>query len=378
MLSPVGKTKKQQAWDKYLHKHYYSPSFAGSFSSLDKFWNSILLSKNKPDGLTRSYTGVWLKNQDVASVYKVPKIHFRTQKIISPWPHFLYGSDLADLSSLKKYNDGISFLLIIIDVFTKKTWVRPLLDKKAQSMVKAFQSVFNEGNICTLIHVDEGKEYKNRWVRQLFEKYKVKMYSTFTKRKSSVAERMIRTLKTRLFKYMYHNQTFRYINDLENIVESYNNTIHRTTGMTPNSVNESNAMDLYLDKYMKYVNETASHPETPTYKIGDYVRVVKNKTIFKKGYEDNYSEIIYKVIDIHKTNPPRYILADTTDYRLPGTKYKDDLVPIYDIDKRYYRIDQVLRSRKIRGRKEFLVSWLGHPSRFNSWVRNQDIKKYSA
>ena len=173
---------------------------------------------------------------------------------------------------------------------------------------------------------------------------------------------------------MYHKQSFRYIDDLENIIESYNNTILRTIGMTPNSVNESNAMDLYLEKYMKHVNKTASDPEKPTYKIGDCVIVGKNKKIFKKGYEDNYSEIIYKVIDIHKTDPPRYILADTMNHRLPATKYKDELVPVYDIDKRYYKIDKILKTRYRRGVKEFLVSWLFHPSHFDSWVRNQDKK----
>ena len=95
---------------------------------------------------------------------------------------------------LSKYNKGIRFLLCVIDIFSKYAWVVPLKDKKGISIVKAFQSILKQSN--------SNRKPSKIWVDKGSEFYNIVMYSTHNEGKSVVAERFIRTLKSKIYKYM--------------------------------------------------------------------------------------------------------------------------------------------------------------------------------
>ena len=72
------------------------------------------------------------------------------------------GADLANMQLISKFNKGFRFLICVIDIFSKYTWVIPLKDKKSVSIVNAFQEKLNDSNrkpnkIC----VDKGSEFYN-------------------------------------------------------------------------------------------------------------------------------------------------------------------------------------------------------------------------
>ena len=103
--------------------------------------------------------------------------------------------------------------------------------------------------------------------------------------KSVVAERFIRTLKTKIFKHMTVVSKKFYFDVLDNIVDKYNNTVHRSIKMKP--------IDVTSDFYAEY-NED-SNKKDPEFKVGDYVRISKYKSIFAKGYTPNWSEEVFVV-----------------------------------------------------------------------------------
>ena len=103
------------------------------------------------------------------------------------------------------------------------------------------------------------------------------MYSTYNERKSVVAERFIRTLKNKVFKHMTATSKNVYSDVLDDIVDKYNYTVHRTTKMKPIDVTD----DSYAE-YNKYFNKG-----DPKFKVGDHVRISKYKNIFAKGYTRN-------------------------------------------------------------------------------------------
>ena len=105
------------------------------------------------------------------------------------------------------------------------------------------------------------------------------MYSTYNERKSVAAERLIRTLKTKIYKYMTEISKNVYVDKLDDIVNKYNNTYDTTIKMKP-VVKD----DVYID-FKKEVND-----KYPKFKIGDNVRIPKYKNIFAKGYTPNWSE----------------------------------------------------------------------------------------
>ena len=103
------------------------------------------------------------------------------------------------------------------------------------------------------------------------------MYSTDDEVKSVVAERLIRTLKNKIHKYMTSISKSVYIDKFDDIVNEYNNTYHRTTKMKPTDVKDN----IYIN------NDKEVNDKDPKFKIGDHVRILKYKNIFAKGYTPN-------------------------------------------------------------------------------------------
>ena len=125
---------------------------------------------------------------------------------------------------LSKYNKGIRFLLCVIDIFSKYAWVVPLKDKKGISIVKAFQSILKQSNSIqhvkpNKIWVDKGSEFYNASFKTWLRDNDIGMYSTHNEGKSVVAERFIRTLKSKIYKYMTSISKNVYIDKLDDIVD---------------------------------------------------------------------------------------------------------------------------------------------------------------
>ena len=124
---------------------------------------------------------------------------FEKRKIYSTFKDNIWGVDLADMQLLSKYNKGIRFLLCFIDIFSKYACVVPLKNKKGVSIVKAFQSILKQSNRKpNKIWVDKGSEFYNAYFKKWLRDNDIVMYSTHNEGKSVVAERFIRTLKSKI------------------------------------------------------------------------------------------------------------------------------------------------------------------------------------
>ena len=132
------------------------------------------------------------------------------------------------MQSLSKYNKGIKYLLSAIDVFNKHTWVVPLKDKREISIVNASQKIVSKGHKWNKIWVDQGGDFYNNLLKKFLKINNIEMYSIYNEGKSVVAERFVRTLKNQIFKHMTAVSKNVYFDVLENIVDKYNNTVHRT------------------------------------------------------------------------------------------------------------------------------------------------------
>ena len=138
------------------------------------------------------------------------------------------------------------------------------------------------------------------------------MYSTHNEEKSVVAERFIRTLKNKIYKYMTAISKIVYIDKLDDIVNKYNNTHHSTIKVKPIDVKPNT----YIDSNKEINNKD------PKFKIGDIVRISKHKNIFAKGYVPNQSEEVFKIKKVKNTLPWTYIISDLKDEEIVGTFYK--------------------------------------------------------
>ena len=196
------------------------------------------------------------ENEQLANELHKPIIRkFEKKKVYSIFKDNIWGADLADMQLLSKYNKGIRFLLCVIDIFSKYAWVVPLKDKKGISIVKAFQLILKQSNRKpNKIWVDKGSESYNAYFKKWLRDNDIVMYSTHNEGKSVVAERFIRTLKSKIYNYMTSISKNVYIDKLDDIVDKYNNTYHTTIKMKPFDVKDNTYINTSKEINNKILN----------------------------------------------------------------------------------------------------------------------------
>ena len=158
-------------------------------------------------------------------------------------------------------------------------------------------------------------QFYNRSMISSLQSNDIEMYSTYNEGKSVIAERLIRTLKNKIYKCMISVSKNVYIDKLHDIVNKYNNTCHSTIKMKPVDV-ESNK---YNDS-SKEINNKDSE-----FKIGDIVRISKYKNIFDKFYTPNWSEEAFVIKKVTNIVPWAYVINDLNGEEITGTFYEKEL-----------------------------------------------------
>ena len=125
---------------------------------------------------------------------------FEKRKVYSQFKDNIWGVDLADMQSLSRKNKGIKYLLCVIDLYRKYAFVIPLKDKKGISILNAFDIIIKYNRKPNKIWVDQGGEFYNNIFKKWLSDNDIIMYSTYNEGKSVVAERFVRTLKSKLYK----------------------------------------------------------------------------------------------------------------------------------------------------------------------------------
>lgn len=126
-----------------------------------------------------------------------------------------------DMSKYSKQNDGVAFILIVIDIFSKFLWMRPLEDKKGQSVTAAFESILQEGRRPTRLRTDKGQEFRSRAFNAYLDDQNIEhLYAQNTEIKANYAERVIKTIKTKLYRFITYKQNYRYVDHLQDFMST--------------------------------------------------------------------------------------------------------------------------------------------------------------
>lgn len=185
-----------------------------------------------------------------------------------------------------------------------------------------FVRIFKRSKVFPkFITFDMGREFYNSKVKKLFEENKISHYSTNSEIKCSIAERAIRTIKKKFYIHFAINETLNYVDYLQDIVQEYNNTKHRTIGCTPASVTDKVAKKL-LQTVFNYQNVPF---QKMLFKIGDFVRISKMKKIFEKSYSRSWSNEIFRIKKARYTVPPSYVIEDLKKNEIAGHFYTQEL-----------------------------------------------------
>ncbi len=346
------------------------------FAGINKLYNEA---RKADPSVTRKDVISFLNGNRTYTLHKLTRKNFLRNKVIAPKPNVILSCDLADLNHLSKHNSGIRYILICIDVFSRYMFGIPMIDKTAKSSLNALKSILDVNMGYSRLYTDLGTEFYNKLVNSYLKSRNIKLYSVSSREiKSCLAERAIKTVKQKIYKYLTSMNTLRYIDVLPQIIETYNNTPHTALGhnQTPANVHKMRNIKQIISQFEKmYKNRRAMRKRVScNLSVGDIVRLQKlsrTQYMFTKAYRNLNTEELFRIIKIDTTKTvPVFTIQDLSGETIEGIFYRDELIKSALPD--YYNVD-ILKSKFEKGRKRYYVNWRGYPQCFNSWINADDI-----
>ena len=312
-----------------LEAIYLDPEHPGSFSGVANLYNS---SKHIP-GITYKKVKDYLRSKVSYTRHFPRRYSFSRRKIVSFKIDQIWQIDLMQMDTLAHWNGGIHYILVVIDTLSSFMWVLGVKRKSGSLVSQAFETILKRAypRKPILIYNDEGTEFFNKQMFAVLERYGIKMYTTNNREiKASQCERIIRTLKGRLYKYLTEKKTWKYLDVLDHIVSEINRTKTRSHGFRPIDVDVSNEDTVFKRRYK--VQNGKNKPYK--FKVGMVVRTAQPRTPFDKGYKPNFSQQLFRIVDRQATNPHIYRVAKVSETGETGEV----------IDKAYYS-EQIVDQR---------------------------------
>ena len=251
--------------------------------------------------------------------------NFRKRRVISYGIDEIWATDLVEIQKFSNWNKGITYLLMVIDVFSKYGWIVPLKDKKTESVSLAFDGIIKKSKRKPdKLWTDKGSEFISKHFKEFLKKNNIKLYHTENEEKSSIVERWNRTMKNRMWKMFSANNNTVYWDKLKDLVDDYNNTKNSSIKMTPiEASKKENEKKVFANLYDDLIY---LKPKNPKFSIGDKVRISKYKRrVFDKGYTPNWTEEVFVIDKVIPTKPVTYKIIDLLGEEIEGSFYEKEL-----------------------------------------------------
>jgi hypothetical protein len=358
---------------------YTDPSNPGAFSALSGF---------KKNNKFKDYSA--LKNNNAFVLHKQAIRKFNRRSTIANEKDHFWQIDLIDMKRISTSNKSVTFLLCCIDVLSKFSWVVGLKNKNAETCASALQSIFKTGRVPQFIYADKGKkkpsflykffeiyilfwsfvflgnEFKGA-VKKLCNEYGVTQLDTRSIHKASIVERFNRTLLSKISRYLTYNKTKTYINVLDKLVYSYNHSFHSAIQCAPYEVNKSN-----IEKIKKrlYGDENKNELVEFAFKIGEYVRCIEDKSVFSKGYSQNWSDQVFVIEMLNPSKPPTYKIKSLNGETFDWLYYKEELQSVPNSEFPYDSFEVLDKKNKF-----LLIKQLNSTDQKKEWVQRVQPKR---
>ena len=350
------KNRKLQADDKWLDCFKVrTPYDALAYSAIKT---------KKTLGLGNNFT-----MENLSQELNKPTINkFERKKIIVNHINEIHSTDLVDMSQYSKINKGYKYIFTNIDIFSKIAYAYPIKSKKIQDIKPCFEKIFKK-NKPKYIWSDKEPAFLSKEMQQFFKDNNVKIYHTNSHLKAVVIERFNRSLRELMMKEFTKNNNTIWYDILPKLIKIYNNRYHSTIKMKPIEVNKSN--EKYIKENIYTYNKTS---KTPKFKINDLVRIsLKRRDLFDKASGNiKWSEELFKIHSIKKSNVITYKIKDLNDKIIGGIFYERELLKSKNTSG-VYIIEKIIRKNK----NKYFVKWRGYSDEFNSWIDKDDIIKYT-
>ena len=293
---------------------------------------------------------------------------------------FFYFRDLADVSNLAVHNDGVNFLLICIDAFSRFLWVVPIKNKTNKMVMLGLKLIFDKGRKPDKLRSDRGLEFTGVQTQRYLKSVGVQHFVSTSDSKACFAERVIKSVKSLMYRYFQQNQTYRYLEVLQDLVTNYNTRPHSAlpNSMSPSDVTTKNEPILWKKMYIDTAPVPSGRKKKFKFEIEDLVRLSHLKRVFQRDYQEKWTPEIF-IITHRKIREgiPVYKVMDFMKDPIDGYWYGSDLQKVRKNKAEIYKVEKVIRTRKAKnGQRELLIKWAGWPEKFNSWVSETSLENF--
>ena len=378
----MGKQEKLSKKEALLKRLFYNPSKPGAFSGVTSLqYAAIRANKNKRIKIKKSDVKGFLQKQDTYTLHKLPRKNYTRRRVVVSGPLEQYQADLVDMQNFADENEDYRWILMMLDVFSKKAVAVRVKRKDTSSMVAALKEAFTRVEPPRKLQTDKGLEFRNKGVQDLLKTLGVEWFSSEDDAtKASVVERLNRTIKGKMYMAFHAQRNHKWLELLPKLIEGYNQTRHSSIRMTPNEAASMNPEtvaqvreNLYgpgnrLDGPRRF-KEAVQPIDKSEFKVGDYVRIVKSRVVFEKMYLPNYTNEIFVIKEIVNSTPKGYWLEDLRGEDIRGYFYGIELQKVAKPE--VFEVEQVLEEKGNR----VLVKWKGYGPQFNQWIDRRDFKK---
>jgi hypothetical protein len=370
---PVHLTDEEE---EYLRTIYFNPSQPASYQSPLRLYTFV-----KRDGqfsITLKEIKQWLQKQEAYSLNRNVLRNFQRSRVLVSGIDDQWEADLADLQDYADENDDYKYLLFVIDVFSRHAWVEPLKSKQSKNIVAAFENVLERSQRHPQrLRTDAATDFTSKKFQDLMKKEKINHFVTHSEKQANYVERLIQTIKRRLFRHIVHYNNPRYIDDLNSLVDSYNNTFHSGIHSKPKEVTKENERRLWWQMYWPkkpFVKKGAKRRVKFAFQLGDKVRMSYIRSAFQREYSAKWSREIFKISDrFPRQRQPLYKLIDWDGDPIKGTFYEKELQKT--VEPAVWKIEKIEKYKGRRPHRQALVSWKGWPKKFNTWIPEAEVKK---
>ena len=308
-----------------LQNYYYNLNEISSYQR-PKIISERL--KNEYGEISKSDVDNWFSLQRPYLLYKNLRRKYQKNPIVSKEVDHIWNIDLVELA-FPEQNDGFRYILCAIDNLSKFAWIRALRSKQRQIVRDAFDDILQtSGRKPKILGADVGPEFNNFTFLNYLRNQNIAFYLLVAPDKAVLAERFIQTLKFRIYRYLYRNNTNNFINAIDEIVNNYNNSVHSRTKFKPIDVNVNNQREAYLNlyKYSYKIQEEQKFYEGDHVFIPNYVGKdpTKMRARFKQTKYDPNVHIVHKVL--YRSPRYKYVIRKRNGNIVRNTFYSDQLV----------------------------------------------------
>ncbi|KAJ1518994.1 hypothetical protein ONE63_011375 [Megalurothrips usitatus] len=345
-----------------LRRVYYDIGHPAGYGSVQKLWEAV------GKRISKERVREFLRAQDAYTLNRRIRRKFPRNRVYVDNIDQIWQTDLLCLPALKKYNDQHVYVLVVIDCFSKMCWLAPLRTKSADDVTAGFRQIFEATDRRPQsISSDSGKEYCNRKLGTYLKSLGIHHFKARDpEMKCSIAERLIRTLREKLWKMFTAKGSYRYIDQLPALANSYNRARHRSIGMAPEDVGPENVLQVYNRLY-RFPERTVP----ARLKVGDTVRIAKEKARFEKGAETGWTTETFVINAVYKRAQPCYSIVDWRGQEIEGLFYSHELQLVKKPT--HNRVQYIVQTKGKGRSRRHLVRWEGYGPEADQWVKESDL-----